>query len=71
MTEYEKLRENGRVGFADVYLYRCDKESKSENIEDVQLYKKLVELDTRLGTTAAEQLFWCIYYSLRLDLIKV
>ena len=71
MTEYEKLRENGKVGFAHVHLERCDKESKTENIADVQLYKKLVELDTRLGTTASEQLFKCIYYSLRLDLIKV
>ena len=71
MTEYKKLRENGWVGFAHVYLWRCDKESKSENIADVQLYEKLVELDTRLGTTASEQLFSCLRYSLRLDLIKV
>ena len=57
MTEYEKLRKDDYVGFADIYLQRCDKESKSENIADVQLYTKLVELDTRLGTTATKQLF--------------
>ena len=71
MTEYEKLRKTSFVGFVDVYLYRCDEESKTENIADVQLYKKLVELDTRLGTTATEQLFKCVFYSLRFDIIKV
>ena len=71
MNDYEKLREDGYVGFAEVYLQRCDEESKSENFADVQLYAKLVELDTRLGTTATEQLFEGFYYSLRLDLIKV
>ena len=71
MTEYEKLRENGRVGFAHVYLYRCDKESKAENIADVQLDKKLVELDTRLGTAASEQLFKGLQYTTRWDIFKV
>jgi len=71
VTEYEKLREDNYVGFAQVYLKRCDRESQTENIADVQLYTKLVELDTRLGTTATKQLFWCLKYSLRLDLIKV
>ena len=71
MNDYEKLREDGYVGFAEVYLQRCDEESKSENFADVQLYAKLVELDTRLGTTATEQLFGCVQFSLRFDLIKV
>ena len=71
MTEYENLRKKGWVGFAHVYFYRCKKESKSENMADAELYEKLVELDTRLGTTASEQLYWCLKYSLRLDLIKV
>ena len=71
MTEYEKLREDDYVGFAEVYLDRCDDELKLENIADIHLYTKLVELDTRLGTTATEQLFEGFYYSLRLDLIKV
>ena len=70
MTEYEELR-RGWAGFAEVYLYRCDKESKSENIADVQLYTKLVELDTRLGTTAGRQLFGCLYQTTRWDIIKV
>ena len=71
MTEYEKLREKGWAGFAHVYIWRCDKESKSGNIADVQLYTKLVELDTRLGTTAGSQLFRCLCYTNRWDIIKV
>ena len=71
MTEYEKLRKTSFDGFANVYLWRCDKESKSGNIADVQLYTKLVELDTRLGTTAGTQLYRCLYYTTRLDIIKV
>ena len=71
MTEYEKLRKTWFVGFANVYLWRCDQESKEENIADAKLYEKLVELDTRLGTTASEQLYWCLYYTTRWDIIKV
>ena len=71
MTEYENLRKMGWVGFAEVYLNRCDKESKSENIADLQLYTKLVEFDTRFGTTAGTQLYRCLYYTTRWDIIKV
>ena len=71
MTEYKKLQENGDFGFANVYLWRCDKESKTENIADVQLYTELVELDTRLGTTAGTQLYRCLYHTTRWDIIKV
>ena len=75
MTEYEHLRKNwfcrGLLGFAEVYLWRCNKESKSDNEIDKEVYTKLVELDTRLGTTAYEQLYSCLYYTLNLDIIKV
>ena len=71
MTEYEQLRENNFVGFANVYLQRCDEESQTENIADVQLYTKLVELDTRLGTTAGSQLYGCLSWTTRWDIIKV
>ena len=70
VTEYEDLRKNW-VGFAHVYLNRCNKESKSDDEIDKEVYSKLVELDTRLGTTASEQLYWCVSYTLNLDIIKV
>ena len=69
--EYERMRRNGWVGFAEVYLDRCKKESESEEKIDSQVYTKLVELDNRLGTTASEQLFACLDHTIRWNIIKV
>ena len=71
MTEYKDLRNENWVGFAEFYLERCDKDSEIENIADTQVYSKLVELDSRLGTTATEQLFECLRFTLRFDILKV
>ena len=71
MNEYERLRKTGWVRFAQVYLNQCNKESKSNDGIDKEVYYKLVELDTRLGTTASEQLFKCLYRTTRSDIIKV
>ena len=57
--------------FAGLYLSRHEKESKSDDEIDIQVYTKLLELDSRLGTTAAEQLFDCVIHTQRFDLIKV
>ena len=59
------------MGFAHAYLDRCETESKSDDEIDIQVYTKLVELDSRLDTTATEQLFYCVKFTQRLDLIKV
>ena len=71
VNEYEILRKKNYVGFANVYLQQCTNESKSDDKIDKEFYNELVELDTRLGTTSSEQLFWCLYYTLNLDIIKV
>ena len=71
MTEYEDLRKDDWVGFAEVYLERCNEESKPNDEIDKKMYTKLVELDTRLGTTASEQLYGSICHTLNLDIIKV
>ena len=71
MNEYVSLREANYVGFANVYLWRCNKESKSNDEIDKEFYKELVELDTRLGTTASEQLFRSLCKTTRSDIIKV
>ena len=68
MNENERL---SKGGFAKLYLTKCDEKSKSDEEIDIQVYTKLLKLDSKLGTTASEQLFWCLFYSLRLDLIKV
>ena len=57
--------------FTEVYLWRCNEESKSNDEIDKEIFSKLVELDTRLGTTAGEQLFGCVDHTLNLDIIKV
>ena len=54
-----------------MYLRRCNKESKSDDEIDKELYAELVELDTRLGTRASEQLYKCLFYTTRSDIIKV
>ena len=65
----DRLRE--LVGYADYYLVRCWDESELKNKADVTIYKQLLEIDSKLGTTQSEQLAECVHNSLRIDLIKV
>ena len=70
--EYDELRElDKNVGYAEYYLEKCWNESKLKNRADVTIYKQLLEIDSKLGTTQTEQLFECVFDSVRLDLIKV
>ena len=70
--KYDKLRDKlGYVGYADYYLQKCWNESELKNKPDVTIYKQLLEIDSKLGTTQSEQLFWCLAYSPRKDLIEV
>ena len=73
MNEVEngKVRELGFAGYAHYYLQKCWDESVLKNKADVTIYKQLLEIDSKLGTTQSEQLFGCVYHSLRMDLIKV
>ena len=50
---------------------RCKKESDSDDIIDIEVYKKLVQLDQKLGTATSEQLANCIFFTSRLDIIEV
>ena len=69
--ENDKTREFGFVGYASKYLQECWDESKLKNQADVTVYKQLLEIDSKLGTTQSEQLFCCLRYSPRKDLIEV
>ena len=69
--EYDELREVGFVGYAEYYLQNCWNETELKNKADVTIYKQLLEIDSKLGTTQSEQLFECVFHSLRMDLIKV
>ena len=71
-NNFDVLREkHGYVGYANYYLRECWNESELKNKADVAVYKQLLEIDSKLGTTQSEQLFECVFYSLRMDLIKV
>ena len=71
MNEYEYLRQNNWVGFAEVYLDRFNTESKSNDEIDIEVYTKLLQLDSKLGTRASEQLFGCLSKTSRSGVIKV
>ena len=71
-NNFDVLREkHGFVGYANYYLRQCYDESQLVNKADVTIYGQLLEIDTKLGTTQAEQLLWCVHWSVRMDLIKV
>ena len=69
--EFDELREDNFVGYADYYLQKCWNKSELRNNADVTIYKQLLEIDAKLGTTLSEQLRWCLAYSPRKDLIEV
>ena len=74
MTENEEVTKRKFVGYAEQYLDRCKTESKADVIDsiiDIRVFSKLAELDSKLGTLAVEQLFWCLIYTTRWDIIKV
>ena len=57
--------------YASEYLDRCNKESKSNDNINKEIYTKLVELEKRLGKKASEQLYECLKNTTRSDIIKV
>ena len=65
------MRKYNYVGFADFYMAQFINKFESDDEIDRQIYTKLVEIDTRLGTTASEQLFHCLRKMTRSDIIKV
>ena len=71
-NNFDVLREkHGAAGYASYYIYHCWDESELINKADVAVYKQLLEIDSKLGTTQTEQLFWCVFNTVRMDLIKV
>ena len=70
-VEQVKIRELNYVGYAHYYLQNCWNESELKNKADLAVYKQLLEMDSKLGTTQSEQLYWCLRLSPRMDLIEV
>ena len=69
----DKVRELNYVGYAHFYLQECWDESELKNKADVAVYKQLIEIDSKLGTTPSEQLRGCLrrYSHHRKDLMEV
>ena len=71
-NDYDELRQKYNwVGYAHYYLGQCHDDSELMNEAETEIYRKLLEIDSKLGTTQTEQLFRCVFYSVRMDLIKV
>jgi len=62
--DYDWIKEVGYVGYASYYLQNCI-------CIDKEVYSKLIELDTRFGTRASEQLYWSLLNMTRSDIIEV
>ena len=60
-----------RLGYADYYLKKCENDSTMINEADATVYQKLVDIDSTLGTKLSDQLYWCLDYTTRWDIIKV
>ena len=71
IEKHDKVREFGFVGYAEYYLNNCWDESELKNKADLEIYKQLLEIDSKLGTTQSEQLRFCLRYSPRNDFIEV
>ena len=69
--DYDKIREYNFVGYAHYYLREFWDESELNNKADVTIYRQLLEIDSKLGTSQSEQLRCCLHYSPRKDLIEV
>ena len=68
---YWILKETEDVGYADYYLVKSWNQSKLINEADATVYQRLVEIDTTLGTELFLQLWCCLCWTTRWDIIKV
>ena len=58
-------------GYADYYLAKCWNGSKLANEADVTIYSKLLEIDSALEAPVSRQLWACLSWTTRWDIIKV
>ena len=64
-------KETEDVGYAEYYLRQCWSDSKRINEADASVYQRLVDIDTTLGTDLSLQLYCCLLWTTRWDIIKV
>ena len=58
-------------GYADYYLVNCFNETKMINEADSSVYRELVDIDSKLGTSISMQLSCCLWSTTRYDIIEV
>ena len=61
----------GGAGYAQIYIFQKWDNKSLENKARLDIYRILFEIDFQLGTKSEIQLWWCSYYSVNLDIIKV
>ena len=59
------------VGYADYYLVRSWNDLKKINEADAKIYQRLNDIDIKLGTELSLQLWRCLSWTTRWDIIKV
>ena len=64
-------KEAGYFGYAHYYLEKCQIDSKVTNEVDATVYQNLINIDTVLGLDASQQLYACLNWTDRWDIIKV
>ena len=65
------IKETSDDGYAGFYLRNCWNDSKLINEADAKVYKRLVDIDTNLGTRLSLQLWRSLRWTTRWDIIKV
>lgn len=68
---YVWLINSNYVGYAHFYLEKCWNKSKMINEADEFIYNQLIDIDTRLGTKTSLQLYFCLCWTTRWEIIKV
>ena len=58
-------------GYADYYVMNCWNKTKMINEADPSVYRQLVDIDSRLGTSISMQLSCCLSWTTRWDIIEV
>ena len=58
-------------GYADYYLVKCWNETTKINEADTSVYRQLVDIDSKLGTDTSTQLYCCLSWTTRWDIIQV
>ena len=71
ITNYEELRKRELPGFAPFYLQRFKRELKSNDEIDIEVFTRIVEMDSTNGTKLSDQLYWCLQYTTRSDILQV